>query len=1017
MTVLTQQYELKNVDWLISGAGDARDGNTTVSVNGVSGKQKFAFLYWGELNFSGSSNNQITLDGTPISGTRLGTSVDTCWGSDQSIGYFADVSDIVSGDGTYAIDGMGQGGQGASLVVFYDDGDATNNRDVTLFAGNDSTNQPGAVTTINLGNLDYESGNVTITLNVGDGQSFTDGSLNINNTLLGTNQFPGGNGALWDVKTYDITSALSQGENSLQMTHISEDDCLQFVSAIVDKPSKPPVLLLDFDTKIPMDYYVQFVSWLGLLGLDNRETSATRAGTEPLGAFTAAQKAQLVTLVQDIFDRSGIAMDVTSTKPASGDYHSVRFTSTKLRYDTNGDGTDNARLLGQAFQGVDRYNTEKNNIVAVLMDGADPLLSVAETVAHEGAHAFGARHINPTAGSGSEVMDYDGSGLETFVNTVANISEPPVDGQPATTITHNPSYHIRRYVNEESDTQLRLEGLMPGTWDRSFFNNILYSLGLTDLTENLGEVYALVLGKPPLVEGDPSPLGTLVPIGQDIDGSGTLNFSLPEGSEFRIVATSGDDGNIDTALMLNPNAADPFKITADSQSNPTGQLVTDDGTGTPTPIANAALSVDDVEEIQDAPPLPGLSVTIDRDFASESDTDPATVTITRDGDTTGDLKVILSSTDTSAATLPGEAVIPDGQASVDVDLTMVNDSRGDGLQTTTILALAEGYETGSRDFNVLDDEIAPIIGTDDPDSLAGTAVNDFMRGLDGDDTLTGNAGDDHLEGGAGLDTGAYSGDQSSYTLTLSATSTTITDRRLDGDGTDNLIDMEFLDFESGVFDPFDLTVFGGPTTLSQENFESFIELYIAYFNRAPDAIGLNFWGTAFANGTSLEEMAALFAPQDETLETYPEGTSNEDFAFSVYQNVLGRDPDIDGFNFWVGHLDAGNVSRDQFILKVLEGAKAGWADDATQEFIDQKLADRVYLENKVDIGAYFAVHKGMSDVDDAADAMAFFGDQDTSDINGAVAAIDNFYTDALDPTQGEFLMPLVGVLDDPFAMA
>ena len=29
---------------------------------------------------------------------------------------------------------------------------------------------------------------------------------------------------------------------------------------------------------------------------------------------------------------------------------------------------------------------------------------------------------------------------------------------------------------------------------------------------------------------------------------------------------------------------------------------------------------------------------------------------------------------------------------------------------------------------------------------------------------------------------------------------------------------------------------------------------------------------------------------------------------------------------------------------------------------------------------------------------------------------DGFYADALDPTNGEFLMPLVGVLDDPFAM-
>ena len=103
MTALTQQYELKNVDWATFGNGDARDGNTTVTVSGVTGSQRFAFLYWGELNFSGSSDTQITVNGTAVTGTTLGTSVDTCWGSDQSVGYFANVSDIVNGDGKFTV--------------------------------------------------------------------------------------------------------------------------------------------------------------------------------------------------------------------------------------------------------------------------------------------------------------------------------------------------------------------------------------------------------------------------------------------------------------------------------------------------------------------------------------------------------------------------------------------------------------------------------------------------------------------------------------------------------------------------------------------------------------------------------------------------------------------------------------------------------------------------------------------------------------------------------------------------
>jgi Ca2+-binding RTX toxin-like protein len=293
-----------------------------------------------------------------------------------------------------------------------------------------------------------------------------------------------------------------------------------------------------------------------------------------------------------------------------------------------------------------------------------------------------------------------------------------------------------------------------------------------------------------------------------------------------------------------------------------------------------------------------------------------------------------------------------------------------------------------------------ITGKPTPDFLVGTNGSDTIRTLESNDTIAGDTGNDTLDGGAGIDTAIYFGDQSSYTLVFSPTATTLTDRRPAGDGTDTLIDVELLDFASGDFDPFDLNMFGGPASLSQEDFRAFIELYIAHFNRAPDAIGLNFWATAVANGTTLEEMAALYAGQPETIAAYPPGTSNRDFATAIYTNVLGRTPDQDGLDFWVFHLDAGNISRDQFILEGLRGVQPG-------------TPDRAYLDLKIDIGAYYAVHKGMSDVNEAREVMAIFGEQAAPNVSGAVAAIDAYYADALDPDSGDFLMQVVGVLDDP----
>ena len=372
-------------------------------------------------------------------------------------------------------------------------------------------------------------------------------------------------------------------------------------------------------------------------------------------------------------------------------------------------------------------------------------------------------------------------------------------------------------------------------------------------------------------------------------------------------------------------------------------------------------------------------------------------------------------TDNDALTFEGTTFGPEdvtiilGSAILDID------TDGDGTADTQVTLQGDfsnaefSYENINGNTTVTGQNIVGA-GLD----LVGDATDEVFTGSVEDDIFQGLGGNDILDGGLGTDTAVYSGDQASYTLTLSPTETTIEDRRADGNGTDELSDMELLDFDSGAFEPFNLNIFGGPTTLSQEDFESFIELYIAYFNRAPDAIGLNFWGTAFASGTTLEEMATLFIDQEETLAAYPPGTSNTVFAETVFDNVLGRTPDQAGLDFWVGSLDSGDVTRDQFILEVLRGAKSELKPELGQDFVDQQLADQEFLTNKTDIGAYFAVHKGMSDVDNASSAMALFDGTDAG-IDAAVAAIDGHYADALDPANGEFLMQVVGVLDDPFA--
>jgi len=290
-------------------------------------------------------------------------------------------------------------------------------------------------------------------------------------------------------------------------------------------------------------------------------------------------------------------------------------------------------------------------------------------------------------------------------------------------------------------------------------------------------------------------------------------------------------------------------------------------------------------------------------------------------------------------------------------------------------------------------------------------------GTPGDDYLEGGPDNDAFDGLGGTDTAFFEGAQSNYTLEVSQSGFVIEDHRSSGQGRDTLANVEFLDFGTEISllggGPLELARYDGALNLEESEFQQIIELYIAYFNRAPDAVGLLFWANAASDGLSLPAMAALFIDQDETRAAYPSSLSNSDIATVVYDNVLGRVPDQEGFDFWVNALNSGGVSRDQFILSVLEGAKAAPPSGASQSFIDQQLADRAYLSNKSDIGQYFAVNRGMSDVDNAAAVMALF-DGSASSITAAVNATNQYFDEAQSAADGEFLMPLIGVLDSPF---
>jgi hypothetical protein len=254
-----------NTDFAFFGAGGMRGAGTgNIAVTGVTGTVTTAFLYWhGPTNDPADTNAAVTFNGTPITGTNIGNSADNCWGFQNSKAYVANVTSLVTGDGTYPLANFTKPLaeiNGVALVVFFNDGNAANNRDYVIFHGNDSniTNTFDADGwNATLAGIMYTSGTVSMRMIVADGQAFPDDEFRINGmTLLpsGGSNWEGNtvpdqgtaantNGGLWDHRTFDVTSLFTPGPNTLTIqptTYVN--DCLAMVAAIFDLPggAAPP---------------------------------------------------------------------------------------------------------------------------------------------------------------------------------------------------------------------------------------------------------------------------------------------------------------------------------------------------------------------------------------------------------------------------------------------------------------------------------------------------------------------------------------------------------------------------------------------------------------------------------------------------------------------------------------------------------------------------------------------------------------------------------------------------------
>jgi hypothetical protein len=82
-------------------------------------------------------------------------------------------------------------------------------------------------------------------------------------------------------------------------------------------------------------------------------------------------------------------------------------------------------------------------------------------------------------------------------------------------------------------------------------------------------------------------------------------------------------------------------------------------------------------------------------------------------------------------------------------------------------------------------------------------------------------------------------------------------------------------------------------------------LYQAAFNRVPDLAGLGFWVHAHQTDAALPDIAKGFVSSEEFKGLYGQAPSHQQLVSTYYRNVLHRDGEKAGIDWWVAQMDGG----------------------------------------------------------------------------------------------------------------
>jgi len=260
-------------------------------------------------------------------------------------------------------------------------------------------------------------------------------------------------------------------------------------------------------------------------------------------------------------------------------------------------------------------------------------------------------------------------------------------------------------------------------------------------------------------------------------------------------------------------------------------------------------------------------------------------------------------------------------------------------------------------------QIENLVGSNFADKLYGNELANLITGGAGDDTLDGGAGNDILvggtgndviTGGAGFDVFSASDSLAYYKVSRTSAGYQVLDTR-SSNGTDTLTQIESLQFSDKNINLF---VQDKAAAMGIKQTQQLSELYVAFFNRVPDADGMSYWLDQAKAGQSFNQIAESFYNAGvaySQLTGFSSTMSNADFINVIYKNVLGRKEGADagGLSFWDASLQSGKASRGSLVSDILNSAHTfkghttwGWVADL--------------LDNKIAVATLFSIDMGLN---------------------------------------------------------